>query len=197
MRQIQPYPEEIEEKMIRYYNSLSEKERRRYAAIEAEKLGYGGISYIVRLFGCRPDTIKRGLSDLESTELINEDRIREKGGGRKKSIEVIEGINEAFLRVIDRHIAGSPMNESERWTHLTRQQIADLLEQEEEIKISVTVIDQLLFKQNFRRRQAEKTKATGSNPHRNEQFEQINSWIESYQQQQNPVISMDTKKKKN
>jgi hypothetical protein len=197
MRKIQPYPEEIEEKMIRYYNSLSEKERRRYAAIEAEKLGYGGISYIVRLFGCRPDTIKRGLSDLESTELINEDRIREKGGGRKKSIEVIEGINEAFLRVIDRHIAGSPMNESERWTHLTRQQIADLLEQEEEIKISVTVIDQLLFKQNFRRRQAEKTKATGSNPHRNEQFEQINSWIESYQQQQNPVISMDTKKKKN
>jgi hypothetical protein len=48
MRQIQPYPEEIEEKMIRYYHSLSEKERRRYAAIDAEKLGYGGISYIVR-----------------------------------------------------------------------------------------------------------------------------------------------------
>ena len=195
MRQIQPYPEEIEEKMMRYYNTLSEKERRRYAAIEAEKLGYGGISYIVRLFGCRPDTIKRGLEDLESSELINQDRIREKGGGRKKSIEVIEGINEAFLRVIDRHIAGSPMNESERWTHLTRQQIADLLEEEEQIKISVTVIDQLLEKHNFRRRQAERTKATGSNPHRNEQFEQINSLIESYQQQQNPVISMDTKKK--
>ncbi len=46
---------------------------------------------------------------------------REKGGGRKKSIEVIEGIDEAFLRVVDRNIAGSPMNESERWTHLTRQ----------------------------------------------------------------------------
>ncbi len=197
MRQIKPYPEEIEEKMIRYYNTLSEKERRRYAAIEAEKLGYGGISYIVRLFGCRPDTIKRGLEELESTELTNEDRIREKGGGRKKSIEVIEGINEAFLRVIDRHIAGSPMNESERWTHLTRQQIADLLQEEEQIKISVTVIDQLLFKHNFPRRKAEKTKATGSNPHRNEQFEKINNLIESYQQQQNPVISMDTKKKKN
>ncbi len=63
MKQIQPYPQEIEEKMIRYYHSLSEKERRRYAAIEAEKLGYGGISYIVRLFGCRPDTIKRGCKN--------------------------------------------------------------------------------------------------------------------------------------
>jgi hypothetical protein len=196
MRKIQPYPEKIEAKMIRYYNTLSEKERRRYAAIEAEKLGYGGISYLVRLLGCRPDTIKRGLSELESNELINEDRIREKGGGRKKCIELIEGINEAFLRVIDRHIAGSPMNESERWTHLTRQQIADLLFEEEQIKVSVTVIDQLLTKHNFRRRQAEKTKATGSNPHRNQQFEKINSWIESYQQQKNPVISIDTKKKK-
>ena len=195
MRQIKPYPEEIEAKMIRYYNSLSEKERRRYAAIEAEKLGYGGRSYIVRLFGCRPDTIKRGFEDLESSELINEDRIRKKGGGRKKCLEIIEGINEAFLRVVDRHIAGSPLNESERWTHLTRQPIADLLEEEEQIKISLTVIDQLLEKHNFRRRKAERTKATGSNPHRNEQFERINSLIEFYQQQQNPVISMDTKKK--
>ncbi len=84
MRQIQPYPEEIEEKMIRYYNTLSEKERRRYAAIEAEKLGYGGISYIVRLFGCRPDTIKRGLEELESNELINEDRKARKRRRKKK-----------------------------------------------------------------------------------------------------------------
>ena len=142
MKPIKPYTEEIEEKMTRSYNTLSEKERRRYAAIEAGKLGYGGISYIVRLFGCRPETIKRGFEEIESTELIGGDRIREKGGGRKKCIELIEGIDEAFLRVVDRHIAGSPMNESERWTHLTRQQIADLLKEEEQIKVSVTVIDQ-------------------------------------------------------
>ena len=169
MKAIKPYTKEIEEKMIRYYNSLSEKERRRYAAIEAEKLGYGGISYMVRLFGCRPETIKRGLQDLKSPTIIEGDRIREKGAGRKKSLETIEGINEAFLRVVDRHVAGSPMNESERWTHLTRQQIADLLEEEEQIKVSVTVIDQLLNNHNFRRRQAQKKKATGSNPQRNEQ----------------------------
>jgi hypothetical protein len=69
------------------------------------------------------------------------------------------------------------MDESIRWTHLTRQEIADLLEEEEQIKVSVTVIDQLLEKHNFRRRQANKTKATGSNPHRNEQFENINRLI--------------------
>ena len=89
------------------------------------------------------------------------------------------------------------MNESERWTHLTRQQIADLLKKEEQIEVSVTVIDQLLKNNNFCRRQAQKTKSTGSNPQRNEQFENINGLIETYQQQQNPVMSMDTKKKKN
>ncbi len=197
MKAIKPYSEEIEAKMVLYYQSLSEKDRRRYAAIEAEKLGYGGISYIARLLECRPETIKRGQLELESAQIIGKSAIRREGGGRKKCIESIEGIDAAFLRVIERHIAGSPMDESIRWTHLTRQQIADLLEEEEQIKLSVTVVDQLLKKHNFRRRQAEKTKATGSNSQRNEQFEKINLLIESYQREQNPVISMDTKKKKN
>lgn len=196
MRQLKPYTEEIEEKMVKYYHSLSEKERRRYAAIEAEKLGYGGMSYIVRLFGCRPETVKRGCDDLKSRDLNNSRRMREKGGGRKKCLDIIEGIDEAFLRVIDRNTAGSPMNESEKWTHLTRQQIADLLKKEEEIKVSVTVVDQLLKKHNFRRRQAQRTKVTGTNPDRNEQFEKISNLIDSYQEESNPVISMDTKKKR-
>ncbi len=100
------------------------------------------------------------------------------------------------MRVIDQHIAGSPMDESRRWTHLTRQPIADLLNSEEKIKVSVTVIAQLLKHHGFRRRQAEKTKATGSNPLRNQQFENINHLIADYQRLGNPVISVDTKKRK-
>jgi hypothetical protein len=137
------------------------------------------------------------MIEIESPSIINDNRIRKKGAGRKKYIEQIEGIDEAFLRVIDKHIAGSPMNSALRWTNLTRQQIADLLEKEEQIFVSVTVIDQLLKKHNFHRRQAVKTKTTGSNPHRHEQFEKINSLVEQYQEQGNPVMSMDTKKKKN
>jgi hypothetical protein len=196
MKSRQPYSLEIEAKMKLYYDSLSEKERRRYAAIEAEKLGYGGISYIERLFGCHHDTINRGKEELSSAEAMNQKRIRKRGGGRKRLLEIIPGIDEGFLRVIDKHIAGSPMDESIRWTHLTRQEIADLLEEEEQIKVSVTVIDQLLEKHNFRRRQANKTKATGSNPHRNEQFENINRLIEDFQSAGNPVMSIDTKKKR-
>lgn len=50
------YSAEIEVQMERYYQSLSEKDRRRYAAIEAVKLGYGGQAYIRRLLGCHHET---------------------------------------------------------------------------------------------------------------------------------------------
>jgi hypothetical protein len=78
---------------------------------------------------------------------------------------------------------------------LTRQQIAERLAEEEAIRISVTVVDQLLDKHQFRRRQALKRKSTGSNPDRNEQFEKIHELVDTYQSAGEPVISMDTKKR--
>ena len=195
MQQRQPYTPEIEERMLILYQSLSEKDQRHYAGIEAQKIGYGGISYVTRLFGINFRTVKRGIEELKSPERMIQKRIRAIGGGRKKKLETIEGLETAFLRVIDRHIAGSPMNEEIRWTHLTRQQIADLIWKEEKIKVSVTVIEQLLALHKFRRRRAQKTKATGSNPQRNEQFENINRLIEEFQSAGNPVMSIETKKK--
>ncbi len=82
-----------------FYQSLSEKERRRYAAIEALKIGYGGISYIERLFGTNCRTIKRGIEELKSPESMNQRRIRAKGGGRKRKLDTIKGLEPAFLRV--------------------------------------------------------------------------------------------------
>ncbi|MEO1508040.1 MAG: hypothetical protein AAFU84_10365 [Cyanobacteria bacterium J06633_23] len=195
MRQLQPYPPVIEEQMHRYYQSLSEKDRRRYAGIEALKLGYGGISYIHRILGCNRETIQLGIAELSDPDAMKEKRQREPGGGRKSAFESIPGLDEAFLRVIERHTAGSPMDASIKWTHLSRQHIADLLANEETIRISVTVVDQLLKKHNFRRRQAVKTKATGRNPKRNQQFEKIDELVSTYQDVGNPVMSMDTKKK--
>ena len=190
-----PYESAIEQQMQRYYQSLSEKDRRRYAAIEAVKLGHGGISYIARLFGCHAKTIRRGLAELQDQSALSTERIRQPGGGRKRALATIPGLSEAFLRVIEHHTAGSPMNESLKWTHLSRQQIADLLRQEAGLSVSVTVIDQLLKQHGFRRRQALKTLATGAHPQRNEQFEKIKQLVADYQQVGNPVMSMDTKKR--
>jgi hypothetical protein len=191
---MEPYPAQIEAQMQRYYQSLSEKDRRRYAAIEAVKLGYGGQVYIRGLFGCHHATLALGLAELADESGFQGERIRQAGGGRKSALETIAGIDEAFLRVLARHTAGSPMDETIKWTNLRRHEIAALLKAEG-IAVSVTVVDQLLAKHNFRKRQAVKTLATGASEYRNEQFETIERLQQSYQAAGNPVMSMDTKKR--
>ena len=67
------------------YDSLSEKDRRRYAAVEAEKLGHGGVQYIAGLFGCDPHTIDHGAQDIEQLpEDEAQGRVRKKGGAERK-----------------------------------------------------------------------------------------------------------------
>lgn len=75
------YSPDVEQHMVNLFNSLSEKDRRRYAAVEAEKLGHGGVAYIAYLFGCDADTIRQGKEDVE--QLPSDPaagRVRQKGG---------------------------------------------------------------------------------------------------------------------
>jgi hypothetical protein len=78
-----PYKTTIELEMRKFYNTLSEKDKRRYAAIEAMKLGHGGIAYIAQLLNCDPKTITQGTEDLESLPIESEysKRMRQPGGG--------------------------------------------------------------------------------------------------------------------
>jgi hypothetical protein len=119
--------------------------------------------------------------------------IRRSGGGRKSSFETIAGLDEAFLKVLAKHTAGSPVDETVKWTNLKRHEMVELLKHEG-IEVSVTVVDQLLEKHHYRKRKAMKTLATGEHPQRNEQFENIERFKASYQAMGNPVLSMDTKK---
>jgi hypothetical protein len=60
------YSAEIEARMVVFFESLGERDRRRYAAVEATKLGHGGITYISQLFGCDAKTIQQGKSEIEN-----------------------------------------------------------------------------------------------------------------------------------
>lgn len=68
-----------------FYETLSEKDRRRFAAVEAERLGHGGIQRVAEMLGCSTRTISRGLAELDS---LADDpaagRVRRPGAGRKK-----------------------------------------------------------------------------------------------------------------
>ena len=74
-----PYPQDIAQKMRQFADWLSEKDRRRYAAVEALKLGHGGIDYIARLLDCDPKAIRQGMQDLEQPEDPAAGRVRKKG----------------------------------------------------------------------------------------------------------------------
>jgi hypothetical protein len=72
-------------RMQSFFRTLSERDQRRYAALESQRLGHGGISYIAEILGCSTKTISRGIDELDTLE---DDpaagRVRRPGAGRKK-----------------------------------------------------------------------------------------------------------------
>jgi len=191
---LSPYPAEIETCIKETYSRLSEKDRRTYSAIEAIKLPRGGKAYIAGLVGCSKKTLLRGINELKNPDTVVTDRIRKKGAGRKSSIQIIENIDAVFLKVIDDHIAGDPMNGKIRWTNLSHKKISAKMKNEG-IDISVTVVKKLLKRHGFTKRKAVKKTPIGSSKNRNEQFENIAKLKEQYLLDGNPVVSVDTKKK--
>lgn len=83
------FPPSIEQQMRQMFNSLGENDRRRYAAVEAAKLGHGGIEYIAAIFGCDSKTIRRGQADFDSGEPLVGDRQRKKGVDAEPSSSLI------------------------------------------------------------------------------------------------------------
>ncbi|MDM8557114.1 ISAzo13 family transposase [Desulfococcaceae bacterium HSG7] len=191
---LSPYSPEIEKKMKDTYISLSEKERRKYAAVEAIKLPHGGITYIAGLFRCGRKTVHIGIKELNDPENTDKNRIRRVGGGRKSAIDTIRNINAVFLEVIEDHTAGDPMDSNIKQTNLSQRPIAEKMK-EKGIEISAAVIKKLLKINNFKKRKALKNKAIGSNNNRDKQFRRIDELKTEYLESDNPILGIDTKKK--
>ena len=77
--------EAAEQRSQAYFATLSEKDQRRFAALEARRLGHGGINYITKLLGVSRSTIERGILEIEQFPVdAASGRVRRPGGGRKK-----------------------------------------------------------------------------------------------------------------
>ena len=76
---VTPFSEETEQRMRGFFRSLNEKDRRRYAGLEADRLGHGGIPYISELLGCDRKTVRRGIDELFDPPDLQPSRIRKKG----------------------------------------------------------------------------------------------------------------------
>ena len=192
---IDKYPKVKEKQMKKVFDSLSEKDRRHYAAVEFLGINWGGLKYISELLDCDPRIIKKGVKELENDSLGPDDRIRAKGGGRNKIIETTDHIDESFLEVLKNYTAGDPMDEKVKWTNLTQKEIANHM-QEYGIDVSEHVVKQLLKKYGYVKRKATKNKTKKSVENRDEQFKKIDKLKTEYLESNiNPVLSIDTKKK--
>jgi hypothetical protein len=188
------YSEEIEKQMKAFYNTLNEKDRRRYAAIEAMKLGHGGQNYISSVLGCHFQTIMAGINEITKGTETPDNRIRKPGGGKKKIIDTVENIDKVFFEIIKDHTAGSPMNKEIKWTNLSLKEISKAFESKG-MNISPHVVKQLLKKHGFVKRKMQKSVTMKDCKGRNEQFEKINKLKEEYSKNENPIISIDVKKR--
>jgi hypothetical protein len=74
------FSEETEQRMRDFFHSLNERDRRRYAGLEADKLGHGGISYISEILGCDRKTVSKGIDELLDPPDLDPSRVRREGG---------------------------------------------------------------------------------------------------------------------
>lgn len=191
------YAPEIEQLLRQYHQSLSEKDRRRFAALEAIKLGHGGIEYIARILACDPQTIRGGMRELK--QLPHDPagpRVRKLGGGRKKTETQHPDVIEQVQRTIDHRTAGDPMRHNLVWTDLTPREIADSLNQQDRsVSVGPRIVRRILDTLGFARRQIAKVLPGGETLDRDPQFRHLAHLIQDFQQAGNPILSIDTKKK--
>src|SRR6266849_7007362 len=189
------YSPEIERLLCQYYQSLSEKDRRRFAALEAIKLGHGGTRYIAQVLGCDPQAVKDGMRDL--THLPDDPaggRVRKPGGGRKKTEVAQVNLIQQVQDTIKDRTAGDPMRQDVVWTDLTPQEIAKSL-QAQAVCAGPRIVRRILDGLGLARRQMLKVLPGGDSPHRREQFRHLAHLIQEFLEAGNPVLSIDTKKK--
>jgi hypothetical protein len=179
--------------LLPHLDELDERGRRIFAAAEARAAGYGGIAAVARATGIAASTIGRGLNELTGDKELTAGQVRRGGGGRKSLVESDAQLLEALLVLIEPTERGDPETPL-RWTCKSlRRLAAELCAQGHQI--SRTVVGELLHELNFSLQANCKTREGDTHPDRDAQFRHINDAVAVALDAQQPVISVDTKKK--
>ena len=183
----------IRDRFVALAPYLDERGRRSFAAAEARSAGYGGIAAVARATGIAPSTIGRGLAELAGAAELPANRKRRAGGGRKALTATDPALLNDLLALVSPSERGDPMSPL-RWTCKGLRRLAAELRAMGH-KISHTVVGELLKGQKFSLQANSKTREGASHPDRDAQFAHINARVSRALAEQQPVISVDTKKK--
>jgi len=184
----------FEQKIEKMLQFLNEKQQRIFLFLEAEAIGFGGITAVSKVSGVSRPTIILGRKDIANTSGgFPKERIRKEGGGRKKEYEKRPEILLELENLLDPVTRGDPMSPL-RWTCKSTRQLSEMLKKKN-INISYVSIAEILKKMGYSLQSNLKVNEGGNHPDRNNQFEYINSQSKKYLREKRPVISVDTKKK--
>ena len=172
---------------------LDERLRRLYAAAEAKALGHGGVSTVARATGVSRRAIGNGLKELAEPAVSSGQRIRQPGGGRKRTVTKDATLIHDLEQLVEPVSRGDPESPL-RWTCKSLRKLADELNQQGH-QVSHRLVAELLQELGYSLQANRKTREGSSHPDRNAQFEHINAEVQAYQSAGQPVISVDTKKK--
>src|SRR6266550_317012 len=171
--------EPIRERFSAVAPFLDERGRRLVAAAEAFAVGYGGIAAVAMATGMAASTIGRGLRELAQDE--PSERIRRPGAGRKPTICKDPTLLPDLEALVEPTTRGDPQSPL-RWTCKSVRRLAQAL-QAQGHEVSRTLVAHLLNQAGY------------SHPDRDAQFGYINTQVTTALAEQQPVISVDTKKK--
>jgi hypothetical protein len=176
---------------------MDERMRRQWAATEAQAYGWGGLQAVSVATGMSPNTIRKGLIELTAREEHPgepiETRLRQAGGGRKRSTETDPGLTKTLEELVDPSTRGDPTSPL-RWTCKSTHNLAEELASRGH-PVSPRTVGRLLNADGYSLQSNRKTKEGSSHPDRNAQFAYINALVKQFQRRGQPVISVDTKKK--
>ena len=174
---------------------LGEKETRLVLAADAKSMGRGGLSKVAKISGVSRMTLNAGLKDLSSgvVQLSLANRSRRSGGGRKKAVEKDINLAGAIENIVSPHTMGDPMKPLQ-WTSKSLRKIAEQAKQNG-FDVSHRLVGELLKNMGYSLQSNRKTDEGGTHVDRDAQFEYINETAAAFLEAQNPVISVDCKKK--
>src|SRR6202030_3270258 len=173
-------------------SQLDERGRRLFAAAEVRSGGRGSLAIVSKITGLARSTINRGKQDLDAQPLPK-GRVRRAGGGRRSVCENDPGLVAALKHLVEPATLGDPMRPL-IWVSKSMEKLAAILT-EMGHPISADTVREELVKLGFSRQSNRKADEGSKHPDRNAQFEYINAKVVAAQVRQQPVISVDTKKK--
>jgi Rhodopirellula transposase DDE domain len=189
--------ERIRVKYLALSPVMDERVRRHWAATEAMALGWGGVSAVADATGLARNTVAAGVRELtqrgEQADVTIDIGLRRPGGGRKPITEVDPQVLHALEELVNPATRGHPESPL-RWTCKSTAKLAEELTQQNH-PVTDRTVARLLKQVGYSLQANRKTREGSSHPDRNAQFEYINNQVSAFQKQNQPVISVDTKKK--